>query len=89
MLGKFVRMPGWVHNSDHVGIREPWGNQQAPTYCLLPTSVEILGKVTFSCPSEKEGWGFLGLPVEAEWGPPACVPLPWAAGPSAGSEGGP
>lgn len=34
-LGKFVRMPGWVHNSGHLGIREPWRNQQAPSYCLL------------------------------------------------------
>lgn len=67
-------------------------NLPAPTfYLFLLFCVEILGKVTFSFSWGKESWSFPGLHVEAEWGLPAsvCVPLPQAAGHSAGREGWP
>lgn len=44
-----------------------------PTFCLRLFCVEILGQ---------ESGCFLGLAVDAAWGPPArvCAPLPGAAG---------
>lgn len=70
-------------------LGSPGGTQPTSSYHLSSPRicVEVLGKVTFLFSQEQESWGFLGLPVEAEWGPPACVSLPWATGPSAGREG--
>lgn len=50
-LGEFVRMPGWVHNSGHLGIREPWGKPASSYLLSAPLiCVEILRKVIFSFP---------------------------------------